>query len=152
MELQDTLLKDMKDALRRSDKFRRSVLSYLRSAVHNEEISKGAPLNDEEVITIIGRQVKQRKESIAEFLKGNRSDLVAKEEAELAILQEYLPEQMSREEIARLARQVIQESGAQGPREKGKVMGRLMPQVRSKADGALVNDLVSELLEGMVRS
>ena len=148
MGLQDTLLEDMKDALRRSDKVRRSVLGYLRSAVHNEEIAKGASLNDEEVVTVIGRQAKQSKESIAEFRKANRPDLVAKEEAELAILQEYLPEQMSKEEIARLARQVIQETGAQGPREKGKVMGRLMPQVRTRADGALV----SELLEEMVRS
>ncbi len=152
MRLQDRLLEDAKDAMRKGDKLRRSVLSYLRSAIHNEEITKREPLSDDEVLTVIGRQTKQRKESIAEYRRGNRPDLMAQEEVELAVLQEYLPEQMSEEEIARLARQAIEETGAQDPKEKGKVMGRLMPQVRGKADGTQVNAIVTQLLEEMGRN
>ncbi len=149
MTLQDKLFEDMKDAMRKGDKMRRSVLSYLRSAVHNQEIEKRDPLTDEEVIDVIARQAKQHKESIVEFRKGNRLDLVSKEEAELAILKEYLPEQMPKEEIEKLVRKAIEETGAHGPSDKGKVMGRIMPQVRGKADGSEVNAAVTQILEEM---
>ena len=138
--------------MRQGDTLRRSVIRYLRAAIGNEEIAKGAPLDDDGVITIINRQVRQRRESIEAFRKGNRLDLARQEEAELAALVEYLPPQMAREEIATLARQVIGEVGAKGPADKGKVMGRLMPQVRGKADGAEVNAVVMELLEELVKA
>lgn len=147
MTLQDKLLEDTKDAMRTGDKVRRSVLSFLRSAIHYEEIRKQAQLSDEEVLEVIARQVKQRKESITDFRKGKRLDLVEEEEAELTILQEYMPEQMSQEQIEEIALEVIRETGARGPSDKGRVMGRIMPQVKGKADGSEVNAVVTRLLE-----
>ncbi len=147
MTLKDKLFEDMKDAMRSGDKVRRSVISFLRSAIGYEEIEKHGPLTDDEVIGVIAKQVKQRKESISEYRKGKRLDLVAQEEAELAVLQKYLPSQMSREEIVQLASKAIAEVGANGLSDKGKVMGKLMPQVKGKADGSEVNSVVSQLLE-----
>ncbi|MFA4837381.1 MAG: GatB/YqeY domain-containing protein, partial [Dehalococcoidia bacterium] len=94
------------------------------------------------------REVKQHRDSISEFGKANRQDLVSKEEAELAILMEYLPQQMSKAEITAIARQVIEETKAQGPRDKGKVMSKLMPQLKGKAEGQLINETVNQLLGG----
>ncbi|HUW46020.1 MAG TPA: GatB/YqeY domain-containing protein, partial [Dehalococcoidia bacterium] len=95
---------------------------------------------------VITKEVKRRRESIEAFKKGNRSDLVAQEEAELAVLMSYLPEQMSRAEIMAAARQVVDAVGAKGPSDKGKVMSQLMPQLKGKADGKEVSEIVSELL------
>jgi hypothetical protein len=148
MSLQDKLLEDTQEAMRNRDKVRRSVLSFLRSAVHNEEIRKQSKLEDDEVIEVISRQAKQIKESITEFTKGNRPDLVIKEQADLLILQEYLPTQMSKDEILKIAKLVINSLNAEGPSDKGNVMAQLMPQVKGKADGSLVNKVVTQLLEG----
>jgi hypothetical protein len=120
----------------------------VRAGVQNAEIAKGAPLDDAGVIDIIAREVRQHRESIAEFAKGNRQDLVAKEEAELATLLEYMPKQMSREEVVAAVRQVMEQVGAQGPGDKGRVMSQLMPQLKGKADGREVSDVVAELLTG----
>jgi uncharacterized protein YqeY len=120
----------------------------LRSALTYARIAKGRPLTDEEALDVLRREVKQREESIAAFRQGGREELAQKEERERAILLAYLPRQMSREEIVEVARRVIQETGARGPADKGKVMGRLMPQVRGMADGATVSAIVSALLEG----
>lgn len=150
--MQERLEQDLKTAMRRGDILRRTVIRYLRSAIHYEEIAKGGPLDDNGVISVINRQVRQRHESIEAFRKGNRLDLSQQEESELSVLMEYLPQQMSRNEIAALARQAIKETGASGPSEKGKVMGRLMPQLRGKADGATVNIVVTELLEEQVKT
>lgn len=147
MSLQDKLLEDTKEAMRNRDKIRRSVLNFLRSAIHNEEIRKQSQLKDQDVIEVISRQVKQIKESITEFTKGNRLDLVAKEQADLLILEEYLPAQMSRAEILKIAELAINNINPEGPGDKGKVMGQLMPQLRGKADGSLVNEIVTQLLE-----
>ena len=147
MSLQDKLLEDTKKAMRDGDKVRRSILNFLRSAIHNEEIRKQSQLKDQDVIEVIARQAKQIKESITEFTKGNRPDLVAKEQADLLILQEYLPAQMSREEILKIVKSVISQVNPEVPGDKGKVMGQLMPQLKGKADGALVNEIVTKLLE-----
>ena len=147
MSLQDKLLEDTKEAMRNRDKVRRSVLNFLRSAIHNEEIRKQSQLKDQDVIEVISRQAKQIKESITEFTKGNRLDLVAKEQADLLILEEYLPVQMSRAEILKIAELAINNINPEGPGDKGKVMGQLMPQLRGKADGSLVNEVVTQLLE-----
>ncbi|MBL7120062.1 MAG: GatB/YqeY domain-containing protein, partial [Dehalococcoidia bacterium] len=117
--------------------------------IGNAEIAKGGSLDEPGVLGVIAKQAKQNRESIDAFRQGNRSDLVAKEERELSILQEYLPQPMSSEEIAVAARQAIAEVGAVGPGDKGKVMGKLMPQVKGKADGGEVNAIVSELLANM---
>lgn len=149
MSLKDKLMADLQDAMRKGDTRRRDVIRFLRAAIGNEEVTRKVDsLDDAGVEEILLRQVKQRRESIAEFKKGNRQDLVAKEGAELAILLEYMPQQMSREEIATLAKKAIAEAGAKGPADKGKVMGRLMPQVKGKADGREVNDIVTALLAG----
>jgi len=148
MTLLERLTADLKESLRQGDKLRSSVIRLAKAAIHNAEIAKGRPLEEGEVLEVLSRQVKQRRESITEFEKAGREDLLSKEKAELSILLEYLPQQLSREEIAAAVRQVIQEVGAQGPRDKGRVMGKLMPQLRGKAEGRLVSEVVDELLAG----
>ena len=148
MTLQEKLRADLKQAMKGRDNKRRSLIRLVLAGVKNAEIDKGAPLDDSGAIDIISREVKQHRESISEFGKGNRADLVAKEEDELALLLEYLPPQMSREEIAEAARKVIEQVGARGPGDKGKVMSQLMPQLKGKAEGREINDVVSELLAG----
>lgn len=148
MTLQERLRADLRQALKGGDTTRRSAIRLVIAGVKNAEIAKGAPVDDAGIIDVIAREVKQRRESIAEFTKGNRHDLVAKEEAELAILFEYLPKQMSREEIVEAARGVMEQVGARGPGDKGKVMSQLMPQLKGRADGREVSDVVSELLAG----
>ncbi len=127
---------------------RQSVIRLARAEIQNAEKAKGKPLDDPGVIEIISKEAKKRRESITEFRKAERQDLVAQEEAELAILLEYLPPQMSREEIVAAARNVIEELGAQGPGDKGRVMGKLMPQLKGRAEGSLASEVVSELLAG----
>lgn len=148
MTLQERLTADLKQAMKGGDITRRSLIRLLMAGVKNAEIDKRAPLDDSGVVEVISREVKRHRESIAEFGKGNRQDLVAKEEAELAILFEYLPKQMSREEIAEAARKIIEQVGAKGPGDRGKVMSQLMPQLKGKAEGREVSDVVSELLAG----
>lgn len=116
------------------------------AAVKNAEIAKQAALEDGDILGVIAKEVKQRQESIEAFRQGNRQDLVAKEEAELAVLQEYLPEQMTRDGIIAEARRIIEEVGAQGPRDKGKVMPKLIAQLKGRADGREINEVVTELL------
>ena len=150
MPLKDRLDEDLKSAIRAQDALRRNVLRSLRSEVHNEEIAQQKPLEDDDaIIGVISRQVRQRRESISEFRKGRRDDLVQREESELAVLLEYLPQQLTPEEIADLAREAVSEVGARGPGDKGKVMGKLMPMVRGRADGSVVNEVVTGILEAM---
>ncbi len=146
MTLLEKIREDLNDAVRREDKVRRSTLRLVLSAVNNAEIAQQKKLEDAGVIDVLAKEAKQRRESIEAFKSGNRQDLVMQEEAELAILQEYLPKQMERDELARLAKQVIAETGAKGMTDKGKVMGKLMPLVKGKADGKDVNTVVTELL------
>jgi uncharacterized protein YqeY len=150
MPLKDRLDEDLKSAIRAQDALRRNVLRSLRSEVHNEEIAQQKPLDDDDaIIGVISRQVRQRRESISEFRKGRRDDLVQREESELAVLLEYLPQQLTPEEIADLAREAVSEVGARGPGDKGRVMGKLMPLVRGRADGSVVNEVVTGILEAM---
>ena len=135
--------------MRLGDVIRRSVIRYLRSEIHNEEIASQAVLDDDAIIGILSRQAQQRRESIEAYLNGGRQDLVDKEEAELAIILEYMPKQLSKTEIEALVSKTIDEVGAAGPQDIGKVMGRLMPQVRGKAEGREVSEITSELLKGL---
>ena len=139
---------DLKAAMKGRDKLRHLVISLVRAAIKNAEIAQQRTMEDPDVLGIIAKEAKLRRESIEAFKKGNRPDLVAKEEAELAILLEYLPKQISRDEIIAAARQVIAEVGAQGPADKGKVMPKLMPQLKGKAEGREINDIVTKLLSG----
>lgn len=149
MSLVQRLKGDLNQALRKGEKERVSTLRLLLSNIGNAEIAKGGSLDEPGVLGVIAKQAKQNRESIDAFRQGERSDLVAKEERELSVLQEYLPQPMSSEEIAAAARQAIAEVGAVGPGDKGKVMGKLMPQVKGKADGGEVNAIVSELLANL---
>ena len=146
MTLQNKLQDDLKTAMRSGDDLRKSVIRYLRAQIHNEEIATKDGLDDEAIAVLLSKQAQQRRESIEAFGKGGRQDLADKEEAELAIILGYMPEQMSEDEITDLARQTIDQVGAQGPNERGKVMGALMPQVRGKANGKTVSAVVSALL------
>jgi len=131
------------------DKTRVEVLRMLRAAIKNTEIAQQKTLEDTDILAIVAKDVRQHRESISEFRKGNRQDLVTKEEAELNILLEYLPRQMSRDEIIAAARQAIEEAGARGAGDKGKVMQKLMPQLKGKAEGRDINEVVTELLGGL---
>lgn len=144
--LKQKLMDDLKQAMRSDDKVRRSTIRLVLAAIGNAEISRQSALSDTDILGIIAKEVRQRHESIESFKQGNRPDLVAQEEAELAILNEYLPQQMTREEIVTAARRVIEEVGAQGLTDKGKVMPVLIAQLKGRADGREINAVVTELL------
>ena len=144
--LKERLTSDLKQAMKSGDTMRRNVIRLVMSAIRNAEIAKRGELEEPDVIGVIAKEARQRQESIDAFKQGNRQDLVSQEEAELAILQEYLPQQAGREEIVAAAQQIIIEVGAEGPRDKGKVMPRLIAQFKGKADGREINDIVTELL------
>jgi uncharacterized protein YqeY len=148
MGLSERLTEDMKAAMKAGPeaKVRLETIRFLKAAVKNVEIDKKAPLTDEEILGVITKQVKQLKDSIEEFEKGGREDLITKAQAEVAVLSAYLPQQMSADEIRDLARQIITEVGAQGPKDMGKVMGPLVARTKGRADGKLVNQIVKELL------
>ena len=146
VNLKQKLETDLKQAIRAKDNVRRSVIRLVMAAIKNAEIARRAALDDADILGVIAKEVKQRHESIEAFRQGNRHDLVAQEEAELAILKEYLPQQLTREEIIAEARQVIAEVGAQGPGDKGKVMPKLIAQLKGRADGREINTVVTELL------
>ena len=139
---------DLKVALQGRDASRALVIRYLRNAIQYREKDVGKELDEVAVMEILSRQVRERHESITAFEAGQRHDLVEKEKAELAILEAYLPEQLSQEEILDLARQVVTEVGATTIRDKGKVMSKLMPQIRGKGDGNVANEVVTQLLSG----
>ena len=149
MALLQRLRDDLKQAMKEGDKVRVSILRLVLADINNAEIAKGIPLEDSDILGIIAKQAKQHRESIDAFGKGNRPDLVLKEKSELTVLLQYLPEQMSREEIISAARQVIEEVGARGPGDKGKVMSKLMAQLKGKAEGREVNEVISELLASL---
>jgi uncharacterized protein YqeY len=139
--------------MRQQDERRKSTIRSVIAAMKQAETELDANgervrLDDDDILALIAKQAKQRQESITEFRKGGREDLVAEEEAELAILQAYLPQQMTQEEIEAEARQVIEEVGASDPRDIGKVMKPLMARLRGRADGKVVNQVVRELLAG----
>lgn len=140
---------DLKQAMRSGDKVKRSVLRLLLAAVHNVEIARQAELKDSDVLGIVAKEARQREESIAAFKQGNRQDLVSQEEAELAILKTYLPQQMAREEIVTEARRIIAEVGARGPGDKGKVMPKLVAELKGRADGREINSVVTDLLSSL---
>ncbi|MFC2067123.1 GatB/YqeY domain-containing protein [Chloroflexota bacterium] len=144
--IKQKLTDDLKQAMKSGDKERRSVIRLVMAAITNAEIARRAALDDSDVLGIIAKEIRQRQESIEAFKQGNRQDLVTQEETELVILQEYLPEQITREEIVEAARGIIEEVGAQGPGDKGKVMPKLIAQLKGKADGREINAVVTELL------
>ena len=145
-ELKQKLNDDLRQALREGNKLKISAIRLLLSAIKNAEIARIGTLEEADIFGVIGKEVRQRQESIEAFKKGNRADLVAQEEAEMAVLQSYLPKQMGRDEIIAEARKIIAEVGATGPGDKGKVMPKLIAALKGKADGREINAVVTELL------
>lgn len=147
MSLKLKLQDDMKTAMKARDELRTSTIRLAISAVRNMEIDKGHPLADEEVLEVIGREAKIRREAVEGAEKAGRADIAEKESRELEILAAYLPEQLGEEEITLIARQVIAETGASGPTDRGKVMGALMPKIKGRADGKLAGQIVERMLQ-----
>jgi uncharacterized protein len=148
MTLSDRIESAMRDAMRARDEQRTQTLRMAMAAAHNQKIARGRDLTDEEVVEVLSRQLKQRRESIAMYRDAGRDERAAAEEAEAAILQEFLPRQLGEDEIEALAREAIAETGAAGPGDVGRVMGRLAPRTKGRADGRLVSEVVRRLLGG----
>jgi uncharacterized protein YqeY len=146
VSLQDRVQSDIAVAMRGGDGLRRDVLRMVASAAYNVEKKQGKPLTDDEYVTVLSREVKTRRESVDAFRAGGREDLASKEEAEIAILGEYLPQALSEDEIAALVREGIAATGASSARDMGKVMGWLSPRTRGRADGKHVSELVVQAL------
>ncbi|WP_270172293.1 GatB/YqeY domain-containing protein [Paenibacillus sp. SYP-B4298] len=147
MNLSDRLNDDMKQAMKSQDKFKLSTIRMVRASVKNQEIDLKRALDDNEVLDILSREIKQRKDSLQEFKKAGREDLVTNLAAEIDIISVYLPQQLTEEEIKVIVQQTIQETGASSKAEMGKVMTALMPKVKGRADGKLVNQLVQQFLQ-----
>lgn len=149
MSLLQKIENDYKTALKTSDSLKVSVLRMLKASSKNRQIDKGKELSDEDIIDVISSLCKQRKESIEMFSKGGREDLAKKESQELAILQSYLPRQLSPEEIDKIILESIKEISAQGLKDLGRVMRIVMSRVKGLADGKIVNQRVKDLLTGI---
>lgn len=149
MSLKEKLTADMKEAMkaREAGRQRLGVIRLVRGAIRQQEIDGQRELDDDAVLTVISKEVKQRRDSIEEFQKGGREDLVRQHEAEIAILMEYLPRQMTEDEVRSAVREAITATGASTPKEMGKVMKELMPKVKGRADGKLVNQIVRAMLD-----
>lgn len=146
MSLKEQLAQDLREAMRSGDEVRKLAIRAATAAIRNGEIADGREYEDADVQRVVQRQVKQRRDSIAEFEKAGRQDLVAKESAELAVLDAYLPQQLSRDQIVAVVQQVIAETGAAGPAAKGKVMPVVIKRLQGQADGREINAVVTELL------
>ncbi len=146
MGLKEQLENDLKQAIRSKDELRKTTLRLLLAAIKNAEIAKLRELDEKELTAVVSQQVKQRRESIAQFAKGGRGDLVTQEEGELKILLGYLPPQLSEEEIRARAREAVEQVEATGLSQMGQVMSVLMPQLKGKADGQVVSRIVKEIL------
>ena len=148
MGLEEKLREDLKEAMRKGDVVKRSTLRLVLAGIKNAEKAQGASLDDSAVLGVIAKEVRQRRESIDAFTPSGRQDLVAQEKAELDALLAYLPQQLTRDEIAIAARKLIEEVGARGPQDKGKVIPKLVAQLKGRAEGSEISAVVSELLAG----
>jgi len=149
MNLKEKLNEDMKTALRKKDALRLSTIRLLLAAIKNLEIAKGKDkeLKESDLLGALSAEAKKRKEAIEEYKKGKREDLVEKETKELEIIKEYLPEELSPEELEKIIEETIEEVGAKDLKDVGKVMGAIMEKVKGRADGKVVNQMVRERLD-----
>jgi uncharacterized protein YqeY len=146
MSLQDRLMNDLKEAMRSKDVARREAIRMVRASIQNAEIEWQREATDEDVQALIAREVRRRTEALEMFRQGGRADLVAEEEAGIAVLEVYLPKQLSRDDIESIVRQIIAQVGATSMSQMGAVMREAMAQLKGQADGRLVNQIVRELL------
>lgn len=147
MSVTEKIAADYKDALKAGDKTKVSVLRMIKSSMKYKEIDKKAPLTDEEAQAILMSSVKRSKESIEQFSKAGRVDLVNKEKEEMLLIQDYLPKQLGEDDVRKIVKDVIAEEGASGPKDTGKVMKSVMARLKGQADGKLVSQMVKEMLE-----
>jgi uncharacterized protein len=148
VSLQERVQTDIATAMRAGDGLRRDVLRMVASAAYNVEKREGHPLTDDEYLAVLGREVKTRRESVEAFRAGGREELAAREEAEIAVIAEYLPAALSEDEVRALVGEAIAATGAASPRDLGKVMGWLAPKTRGRADGKHLSELVAQALAG----
>lgn len=146
MSLKERLQEDWKTALKARDSFKAGVISMAKAAILHAEKADGSTLDDEAIITIVSREVKQRREAILEFEKGNRQDLVDQNNKEIEILLQYLPQQLTSQEVAEIIKSAVKETGASSPKEMGMIMKLVTPKVKGRADGKLVSELVKQIL------
>jgi uncharacterized protein len=146
MSLEERLLKDQQDATRARDRFRLSVIRMLRAEIQNAVIAKRTPLNPEEELAVLSREVKRRQDALADYARAGRPDLLENLQQEITLLKGYLPPGLTEEELAVLVHQAIAEAGATSKQEIGRVMGLLMPRIKGRADGTYVRQLVEENL------
>lgn len=146
MSLSERLADDLKTAMKDKDKVRLSVIRMVRSAVKNREIEIGTTLSDEDVIVVIQKELKQRRDSLQAFESAGRTDLIDDVKAEICVLTEYLPAQLTEDEVREIAKRIIGEVGATGKSDVGKVMGKLMQEIRGRADGKVAQQAVQSLL------
>ncbi len=146
MNLADRLTDDMKQAMKGKDKLRLSVIRMVRAAIKNREIDSASPLTEDDVIAIVRKELKQRRDSLLAFESAGRTDLADEAKAEISILESYLPQQFSESEVRALVEESIASIGAKGKSDIGKVMSDLMPKLRGRADGKMVQQIVQSLL------
>jgi uncharacterized protein YqeY len=147
MNLAERLNEDMKKAMKDGNKFRLQTIRMVRASIKNQEIELRRPLDDNDTLNILSRELKQRRDSLQDFEKGGRDDLVSNVKAEIEIITEYLPQQLTEEEVKAIVVQTMQETGASSKADLGKLMGALMPKVKGLADGKLVNAIVQQSLQ-----
>lgn len=147
MTLKEQLQEDLKTAMKAKDQLKLSVIRLAKAAIMNQEIARGHELQDQEVIEVLAKEMKQRNDSIPEYEKANRNDIVETLKQEMKILEGYLPAQMSEAEVRQIVQETIAEIGATSKKEMGKVMAALMPKTKGRADGKLVNQIVNSILQ-----
>jgi uncharacterized protein YqeY len=147
MEFKENLSRELGRSMKAGEKIKVSTIRMILSEIKNAEIAKRGELDDDELLSVLAREAKKRKEAIEEFKKGNRQDLVDRETEELGIIEDYLPDQLSEDELRGIISKTIDEVGASSPGDLGKVMGSVMPKLRGRADGKLVNEIVRDALE-----
>ena len=148
MSLSDQIMADMKSAMKNHDKTTLNTVRMIKSALMNEKIKAGHDLTPDEELTVLNREKKQREESIDEFIKANRDDLAEETKKELAVVEKYMPKQMNQDELKAAVKETIDEVGAKGKSDFGKVMKALMPKIKGRADGKMVNTIVRSMLQG----
>jgi len=146
MSLKETLLGDLKKAMKEKDNIAKSTVTMVRAAILQIEKDTQKELNESEILDVIAKQVKQRRDSLAEFVKAEREDLIEETKAELDVLMKYLPEQLTKDEVKKIVKEAIDKVGAQTVKDMGKIMSEVMPKVKGRTDGKVVNEVARELL------